>query len=102
MVPGPVVNGMAIGITAVEMIVEKLGLSIPDSEFSLSVLSIEIPVLRSKRPPAIRKAGKLISKKFRIAIPVKSEMTIVRNEVKVAILQSFNRSFGVSPWIRTR
>ena len=28
MVPGPVVNGMAIGITAVEMICERLGLSI--------------------------------------------------------------------------
>jgi hypothetical protein len=27
MVPGPVVNGMAIGITADEMIFEKLGLS---------------------------------------------------------------------------
>ncbi len=97
MVPGPVVNGMAIGITAVEMIFEKLGLSTLDSELSLLPLIIENPVLRSNRPPAIRKAETLISKKFRIAIPVNSEITMVRNEVNVAILQSFKRSFGASP-----
>jgi len=94
-VPGPVVKGMPIGIMAVEITLEKLEFSTGDSTFSGLTLIIENPVLRSNSPPAIRKAGMLISKKFRTATPVKRETTIVTSAVKVAILQILRCCLGV-------
>lgn len=102
MVPGPVVSGMAIGIMAVEITFDKLTLSIGDSGLSWLTLIIENPVLRSNSPPAIRNAGMLISKKFKIATPVKRETTIVVNDVNVAILHIFRCCLDVRFLVRAR
>nr|WP_239027928.1 hypothetical protein [Geomonas subterranea] len=102
MVPGPVVSGIPIGIMAVEITFDKLVFSTGDSELTGLTLIIEKPVLRSSSPPAIRNAGIPISKKFRTATPVKSETTIVTNDVKVAILHTFKCCLGVKPLVRAR
>ena len=99
--PAPVVSGMPIGITAAEITCEK-----PRSVFSSATGSagfiIPKPVLISSRPPAMRKAGMVMSKNERIAMPASIEVSMVTKAVNVAIRQSRCCSCFERPWISPR
>jgi hypothetical protein len=87
MVPAPVVRGIEMGMTAVEIILEK-GVSPAMTVVSVVDFIIPRPVLMRSSPPAIRKASMLIAKKFKIIMPVNMATVMVMNEDIVAIKQS--------------
>ena len=97
-VPAPVVRGIAMGMMAVDILFEKLRSG--DSMAFFTVLIIPNPVLSRSKPPAILKAGTLISKKFRTASPTNMEITMVMKLASVAVLQMLLLSILVWPFIR--
>src|ERR1700744_2071654 len=71
-VPGPAVNGMVSGKNAIFRIVLKLAVDVGrTSGAGGGAWSIAQPETATTSPPAIRKAGIDIPKKFRIWLPTK-------------------------------
>ena len=84
-VPAPVVIGIPIGMIAVEMMVESDNSGVV-ADFC-SAFNMLKPVKTNNNPPAIRKAGTLISKKLSMPMPINMETTIVKKAVSVAVRQ---------------